>query len=139
MENYPVKLNLRLDWSEMDMFGHVNNVAYFKYVQASRVNYWEAIGLSQLYRETKVGAILASTGCNFLKPLHFPGTITVQARIEFIKNSSFGLHHQLLNEQGEVAAEAHDVLVTYDFEKNVKVLFPEAIRRKAEEIEGRTF
>lgn len=139
MENYPVKLDLRLDWSEMDLFGHVNNVSYFKYVQASRVNYWEQIGLSQLFQETKVGAILASTGCQFKKPLHFPGNITVQARISYIRNSSFGLQHQILNAAGEVAAEAEDVLVIYDFAANRKVPFPEALRKNAEIIEGRTF
>lgn len=39
MDNYNTSLELRIDWSEMDLFGHVNNVAFFKYVQASRVNY----------------------------------------------------------------------------------------------------
>src|SRR5688572_26327229 len=132
MENYPVKLKLRLDWSEMDLFGHVNNVSYFKYVQASRVNYWEAIGLTQLFQETKVGAILASTGCNFLKPLHFPGEILIQAKLDLIKNTSFGLKHQILNDKGEVAAEAKDVLVMFDFARNEKVPIPEEIRLNIE-------
>jgi acyl-CoA thioester hydrolase len=136
MENFPVKLELRLDWSEMDMFGHVNNVSYFKYVQASRVNYWEAIGLTKLFQETNVGAILASTSCQFKKPLHFPGKITVQARLDFIKQTSFGLKHQILNEQGEVAAEAQDVMVLYDFTKNVKVAIPEEIRAQIIELES---
>src|SRR6478609_3752156 len=132
MENFPVKLELRLDWSEMDLFGHVNNVSYFKYVQASRVNYWEAIGLTNLYKETNIGAILASTACQFKKPLHFPGNITVQVRLDFLKNTSFGLKHQILNEQGEVAAEARDVMVMYDFTKNEKVEIPEGLRKKIE-------
>jgi len=40
MSVFPSKLPIRIDWSEMDLFGHVNNVMYFKYIQASRVNYW---------------------------------------------------------------------------------------------------
>ncbi|MFC5269178.1 acyl-CoA thioesterase [Adhaeribacter terreus] len=137
MEYYPVKLDLRLDWSEMDLFGHVNNVSYFKYVQASRVNYWDAIGLTQLFKETKVGAILASTSCNFLKELHFPGNITVQVKLDFIKNTSFGLKHQILNKHGEVAAEAKDVLVMFDFTKNEKVPIPENIRLQIVKLEGK--
>lgn len=138
MEHYPVKLKLRLDWSEMDLFGHINNVSYFKYVQASRVNYWEAIGLTQLFQETKIGAILASTGCNFLKELHFPGEITVQVKLDFIKNTSFGLRHQILNERGEVAAEAKDVLVMFDFNKNEKAAIPDNIRAAIEKLENQT-
>ncbi len=47
MELFPLKLRLRIDWSEIDLFGHVNNVATLKYVQAARVNCLEALGLMQ--------------------------------------------------------------------------------------------
>lgn len=134
--NFPIKLPLRIDWSEMDLFGHVNNVSYFKYIQASRVNYWEAAGLTD-FRETHIGPILLSTGCQFIKPLHYPGSIIIQARIEFIKNTSFGIHHQILNDQGDICAEAHDVIVMYDFKKNEKVAVSEGFREKVREIEGK--
>ena len=137
MTHFPLKLQLRLDWSEMDLFGHVNNVAYFKYIQAARVNYWEVSTLTALFSEMKIGPILLSTGCQFIKPLFYPGNITVESRIEFIKNTSFGIHHRLLNEQGEICAEARDVIVTYDFNKNEKVPVPDVFRNRVEEIEGR--
>lgn len=136
MEAYPLKLRIRLDWSEMDMFGHINNVSYFKYIQASRVNYWDAIGLTKSYQQTRVGAILASTSCNFLKELHYPGEIILQVKSHFIKNTSFGLKHQILNEKGEVSAEALDVLVMFDFNKNEKVPIPEEIRKQMETLVG---
>lgn len=132
-------LNLRIDWSEMDLFGHVNNVAYFKYIQASRVNYWESIGLVRIFEERKIGPILLSTSCQFKKPLHYPGNIVIQARVEFIKNTSFGIHHQILNEQNEIVPEAQDVIVMYDFNKNSKAPFPDEYRRVVEEIENRDF
>ena len=121
MTSFPIKLPLRLDWSEMDIFGHINNVAYFKYVQSSRVNCWEVSGLASSFSVTKIGPILLSTTCQFMKPLFYPGNIVIAARIEFIKNTSFGIHHHILNELGQVAAEAHDVIVMYDFAKNEKV------------------
>jgi acyl-CoA thioester hydrolase len=139
MDNYPVKLNLRIDWSEMDLFGHVNNVAYFKYIQASRVNYWESIGLVRIFEENKIGPILLSASCQFRKPLRYPGNIVIQARMDFIKNTSFGIHHQVLNEQNEIAAEAQDVIVMYDFNKNSKVPFPDGYRRVVEKMENRDF
>jgi acyl-CoA thioester hydrolase len=137
MHQFPVKLPLRLDWSEMDLFGHINNVAYFKFIQASRVNYWELTGLAATFSQTKIGPILLSTGCQFIKPLHYPGNIVVECRMEFIKNTSFGIHHRILNNKGEVCAEAHDVIVTFDFNKNEKVAVQEEFRNAVEEIEGR--
>lgn len=136
MHIFPVKLQLRLDWSEMDLFGHINNVAYFKYIQASRVNYWELTGLAASFAETKVGPILLSTTCQFLKPLHYPGTIMVEARVEFMKNTSFGLHHRIRGEDDSIAAEAHDVIVNYDFSKNEKTPISDTFRNAAEKIEG---
>ncbi len=139
MHNFPVKLPLRIDWSEMDLFGHVNNVTYFKYIQASRVNYWELSGLAGSFSKTKIGPILLSTSCQFLTPLFYPGNIVVECRIEFIKNTSFGIHHRILNEQSQVAAEAHDVIVNFDFNKNEKSAISEQFRKAAEDIEGREF
>ncbi|MDX5348904.1 MAG: thioesterase family protein [Hymenobacteraceae bacterium] len=139
MHHFPLQLNLRIDWSELDLFGHVNNVSFIKYVQSSRVNYWEKIGLSQLFDETKVGAILASTACQFRLPLFYPGEITVQVRCEFIKTTSFGLQHQILNQDGEIAAEAHDVMVMYDFNKHQKVPFPEHLKKAIQELERSKF
>ena len=139
MHHFHVKLQLRLDWSEMDLFGHINNVSYFKYIQASRVNYWELTGLAASFSETKVGPILLSTGCQFIKPLHYPGLITVEARMEFMKSTSFGLHHRIISENGDAAAEAHDVIVNFDFNKNAKTPISEAFRAAAERIEGKKF
>lgn len=135
--HFPVSLTLRIDWSELDLFGHVNNVAYFKYIQASRVNYWEAIGLYRMYEQQRIGPMLASASCDFRQPLYYPGIVIIQARMEFIKNTSFGFHHRLLAADGSLAAEAHDVMVMYDFNKMEKVGFPEEIRRKVEEVEGK--
>lgn len=123
----------------MDLFGHINNVSYFKYIQASRVNYWELTGLAATFNETKIGPILLSTACQFMKPLHYPGLITVEARMEFMKSTSFGLHHRVRAENGDIAAEAHDVIVNYDFNKNEKTPISEAFRAAAERIEEKKF
>ena len=139
MNNFPVKLKLRIDWSEMDLFGHVNNVHYFKYIQAARVNYWEICQLETLSEEFKIGPILLSTGCQFIKPLFFPGEIIVETSIEFMKNSSFGIHHRILNDKNEIAAEAHDVIVMFDYNKNEKVRIADSFRKTVELMEGKQF
>lgn len=133
--NFPLKLNIRIDWSEMDLFSHVNNVAFMKYVQAGRVTYWEQIGLTKMHTDLDHGPMLASTACTFLKPLHYPGSIIIQTRLEFIKTTSFGLHHQIVNEKKEVCAEAHDVVVMFDFGKGQKMEIPEEIRKNIETTE----
>jgi acyl-CoA thioester hydrolase len=137
--NFPVKLQLRIDWSELDYFGHVNNVSFFKYIQASRINYWDHIGLTQSHLETKIGPILASCKCDFKQPLFFPGQITIFSRVDFIKNTSFGIFHRIIDENGEIAADSQVIMVMFDFNLNQKITFPKDLKEKIEKLECRKF
>ncbi|MFC2186103.1 acyl-CoA thioesterase [Peijinzhouia sedimentorum] len=136
---YPVSLKLRIDWSELDYFGHVNNVSFYKYIQSSRVNYWDQIGLTESHRKTNIGPLLASCKCDFRMPLYFPGEITIMAKVAFIGNTSFSFQHLILNDKGEVAAEGQDIMVMFDFNKNEKVSFPIDLKQKIEALEGKGF
>lgn len=136
MKGFTTKLQLRIDWSELDVFGHVNNLEIIKYVQSARVNYLESVGLMQMQSEAKMGPILASVGCQFRKPLFFPGFVTVYSKVDYVKNTSFRIHHEVYNEKDELAAEAHDIIVFYDFVKNVKRTIPDDIRGRIEKLES---
>ncbi len=136
---FHISHELRIDWSELDYFKHVNNVSIFKYVQSARVNYWDQIGLTQYHLELNQGPMLASTHCDFMSPLFYPGKVTVLTRTGFIKTTSFGFDHLLLNDKGEKAAVARDVMVMFDFNKNEKLPLPERFREAIERLEGRSF
>ncbi len=130
-----VKLELRIDWSEMDLFGHVNNISIMKYVQAARVNYLELIGLMPIPAEIRTGPILASSACQFRKPLFYPGQLTIYSKVADIKSTSFVMQHLIVNHKNETIAEAQDVLVLYDFDKNTKLILPESVKAKIRELE----
>ena len=121
----PITLELRLDWSEMDLFGHINNVSYFKYLQASRVNFWELMGLDSLHETETVGPTLAKTSCQFKRPLHYPGKIKIEVSVDWVKNSSFQLHHDIFDEEGNLCAQGEDVVVMFDYTHNQKYLLEE--------------
>lgn len=120
-------INLRIDWSELDAFGHINNVMIMKYVQTARLHYIETIGLMHLHRTKNIGFMVAETNCQFKKELNFPGNISIGTKNIFVKNTSFSLEHILTNDKGELVAIAKDVLVVFDFTKKEKCLIPEVI------------
>ncbi len=126
------ELVIRIDWSEIDLFGHVNNLAIMKYVQAARVKMLENLQLMQLQSEQKKGPILASVECQFLKPLFYRGQVTVYSNIDLIKNSSFKIRHTIFNENNEIAAQANDIIVFYDFIKNRKLHIDDELRGRLE-------
>ncbi|NDC40019.1 MAG: acyl-CoA thioesterase [Chitinophagia bacterium] len=121
-------LQLRLDWSDMDMFGHINNVSYFRFLQSARVNCWEAIGLSAMYAAVNQGPVLVSCQCKFIKPLHYPGTIEVKSMVSVVGTTSFGLKHSIYNSEGQLCAEGDDVMVMFDFTSNQKIPVPDFLR-----------
>ncbi|WP_378179376.1 acyl-CoA thioesterase [Aquimarina sp. SS2-1] len=118
VSDFKLSLQLRIDWSEMDTYQHVNNVNFMKYMQSARVQFWEVSGLAKSYEKTKKGPMLVSTKCDFKHPLFFPGNVFVKTKVEFIKNSSFGLYHELYNDIGKLCAIGHDVAVCFDFNKD---------------------
>ena len=134
MQTPSTKLSIRIDWSEIDLFGHVNNLSIFKYIQAARVNYLEAIGLMPSISANHIGPTLVSATCQFRKMLFYPGNVIVYSKVDLIKNSSFRIVHEITNDQNEIAAEAHDIIVLYNFDKNTKLNLPDEIKKKIAEL-----
>jgi acyl-CoA thioester hydrolase len=128
-------LKLRIDWSELDYFGHVNNVSYYKYIQSARVFYMEHIGLTQSYQDRGIGPILASCTCDFKQPLFYPGNVTIFARADMIKHTSFRICYRLIDDQGNIAAEAQDIMVMFDFKQNKKIAISDQLRETIETFE----
>ena len=123
-----LSLKLRIDWSELDYFGHVNNISYFKYVQSARVFYMEHIGLTQSYHDQGFGPILASCTCDFKQPLFYPGNVTIFACADMIKHTSFRIRYRLIDDQGNIVAEAQDIMVMFDFKQNKKIAISDQLR-----------
>lgn len=134
MPQNKLKLELRIVWSELDFFGHVNNVAISKYIQSARVNLLEHIGLMQSQYTDKIGPILATTKCQFIKPLSYPGQVIIFAAVDQIKNTSFHIRYEIVNDREEIITEAQDVIVLYDYAQNTKLVIPEDIRKKIMEL-----
>ncbi|HOB53789.1 MAG TPA: acyl-CoA thioesterase [Acidobacteriota bacterium] len=128
MADHSRTLTLRIDWSEIDLFGHVNNVAIMKYVQAARVDFLEALGLMQQKTETGIGPILASVSCQFLRPLFYPGHVTTGARAAAVGTTSFEIRYELRDGSGKLAARATDIIVLFDFTKKTKVPLNRALK-----------
>lgn len=132
-ETYKLELQLRIDWSDLDMYKHVNNISFMRYMQSGRVNFWEASGIYEMYENSNMGTMLVSTHCDFKKSLYYPGKAIVKTKLDFIKNSSFGLKHLILDEANEICAEGKDVVVCYDFDKDKTFKIPEDLREKLSE------
>lgn len=135
MKNHHAEMKIRIDWSGIDMLGHINNLAIMKYIQTARIDFLEKVGMLPLSSETGLGPVLASTSCQFKKQLFYPGMVKVCSRIDQIKNTSFQMRHIVLDQAGELIAEAHDVIVIFNFNKNTKQAIPDIYRERMDKIQ----
>lgn len=127
-----MELDVRIDWSEVDIFGHVNNVMFAKYMQAARVYFMEELGIMKTYHEQKLGFMVAATNVVYLKPLFYPGSIKVKTLVKEIKNTSFILTHEIVDQSGQLAAKGEDVIVYFDFNKHEKIVLNQTILKLLE-------
>src|SRR5262245_14531531 len=96
LEKYPVVIELPVVWGEMDSYRHVNNVVYFRYLESARLEYFRRLDWFEYEKQTGIGPILAATDAKFRKPLTYPDTISVGARIQSIGEDRFTLEHELV-------------------------------------------
>jgi acyl-CoA thioester hydrolase len=128
MSDSKTTLSIKIDWSELDLFGHVNNVFFYRYMQSARVRFWQQIGLYGMYENEKIAPLLASAAIDFKKPLLYPGHVHVHYKPDFVKTTSFGLVYTMLDDHGEIAATGKDAMVLFDFGKNMKLKIPDILR-----------
>src|SRR5690348_14424540 len=114
LAGFPVAVRLAVAWGDMDAYRHVNNVVYFRYFENARLEYFRRLGWFELERETGVGPILAATQARFRKPLTYPDTVLIGARVVSVGADRFTLEHLVVSERlGAVAAEGQGVVVAY--------------------------
>jgi acyl-CoA thioester hydrolase len=136
LASYPVIIQIPVAWGEMDAFGHVNNIVYFRYFESARIAYLERIRGIEHMKETGIGPILASTHCRFRAPLTYPDTVSVGTRIHSIEGDRFTMDYCVVSHNLEkVAAEGDGLVVIFDYAQNKKTALPDVLRQRIEEVE----
>lgn len=134
----PVHIEIPVAWGEMDAFGHVNNVAYFRYIESARVAYLRALGDVEFMGGVGIGPILASVQCRFKSPFAFPDTLIVGTRMRDLGVDRFTMQHRLVSvAQGRIVAEGEGLVVAYDYATGSKAPVPAAVRARMIALEGK--
>src|SRR5262249_10819363 len=116
---------------------HVNNAVYFRYFEAARLEYFRRLGWFEYEAENGVGPILAATSARFRRPLTYPDTIWVAARVPKLEEDRFTMEYRLVSRKlADVAAEGTGAIVTYLYAQGKKTPIPDELRRRIAELEA---
>jgi acyl-CoA thioester hydrolase len=136
LAGFPVIVEQAVVWGDMDSYQHVNNVVYFRYFENARLEYFRRMGWFEYEAETGIGPILAATQARFRKPLTYPDTIRIGARIVAQTEDRLTMDYRLVSQRlNGVAAEGQGTIVTYHYGEKRKVPVTEELHRRIAELE----
>ena len=136
--HYPITITVPVAWGEMDAFGHVNNIVYFRYFESARIAYLDAIGFRGDAGDG-IGPILASTHCRFRRALTYPDTVRVAARTTDVGEDRFTMEYRITSEVLDgIAADGGGVIVAYDYHAKRRTALPDTVRARIEALESRS-
>ena len=123
-------------WMDNDVFGHVNNVVYYSWIDTAVNRFLIDHGCLEIGVSPVIG-IVAETGCRYLAQITYPDDVTVGVRVEKLGNSSVRYAVGVFRgEEAQASAEGHFVHVYVDRVTMRPVTIPEAIRAEMEKIRG---
>jgi acyl-CoA thioester hydrolase len=134
MEGFHVIYESPIAWGDMDAFGHVNNTVFFRLFESARMEYLQRIDF--MGTNGSIGPILAATNCRFRRPIMYPDTVRVGARVSEVQSDRFTMEYVIVKGAGEVAAEGSGTIVAYDYQAHAKALLPTSVRDAIRAIEG---
>ncbi|MGY0061738.1 acyl-CoA thioesterase [Streptomyces sp. LZ34] len=108
-----------LRWSDMDAFGHVNNVVYLRYLEEARVDFIWRLAPGDGSGAFTGGVVVARHEISYLKPLfHRHAPVTVELWVKEIGAAFITLGYEVKDDDTDtVYARASTMIVPYDLER----------------------
>lgn len=119
---------IKVQWGDMDAFGHVNNAAYFVYMQEARVAWFAAARLPM--KDNHQGPVIVDAHCTFLRPIVYPADIVVELYAGKPGRSSFPTFYDITLEGDRSVrfAEGSSTVVWIDHMQGKSFPLPEWLK-----------
>ena len=115
-------------WADNDIYGHVNNVAYYALFDTAVNRFLIGAGVLDIHHGETIGLVV-ETGCKYYQPLAFPDRLEAGLRVARLGNSSVRYEVAIFREgQEDAAAEGHFVHVYVHRETRRPAPLPEDFR-----------
>lgn len=136
-DGFPVRIEVKVQWGEMDAFAHVNNANYLRWFESARIAYFEKVAVAIGARDSSPWVpILARATVDFRRPVTYPDTVAVEASVRRFGTTSFTMAYRATSAaQGAVVAEGEAVVVLLDA-AGQKTPVPVALKAAIEALEA---
>ena len=102
----------RVRFSDVDVYGHVNNVKYFEYYQEARIAFMTELVRADL--DVDLSLVLARVSVSYRRPILFrTEPYTIETWVTRVGSSSFGLAAEI-KDGDALLSRAEAVMVSFD-------------------------
>ncbi|SDC97947.1 acyl-CoA thioester hydrolase [Geodermatophilus telluris] len=110
---YTVQVPMR--WSDMDAYGHVNNVVHLQYFEMARVAlFFERASLEER-TGLRRGTVVAAHDIQYKRPVVYSARpLDVQVWVSGIRAAAFTCHYEVFDHE-QLAVTGSTLLVPFDF------------------------
>ncbi|MCO6493532.1 MAG: acyl-CoA thioesterase [Phaeodactylibacter sp.] len=139
LKRFPIRVDIDVQWGEMDAAGHVSNVIYLRWFEHARVAYMDNLKYPIVMEDEQgglPGVILAKQDCKYLFPVTYPDTIALGIRVSGMQEDRFTMHCRMFSQRhNRLVAIANAVMVTYDYRQRRKAPVPDRLSRGIHRLE----
>lgn len=107
---------VRVRFSETDMYGHMNNTISFTYFEQARIDYFRHLGILMPSAGDDVQSIpiVADLQCDYVKQVFFDDVLRIYTKIAQVGNSSMDIHYLAKNQKDEICFTGRGTIVQMD-------------------------
>jgi acyl-CoA thioester hydrolase len=130
-----VRIELPVQFRDIDRMGHVNHAVYLQYMETSRVELARRLGM--IRDSSSSSFIVAMAHCEYKKPIRDEPRVTVSCWVSRIGDRSWDLDYTVNAGRVEFAI-GRTAQVGYNYRTRSTVRISEKLRRSLGKYSGRT-
>ncbi|MBW7857360.1 MAG: acyl-CoA thioesterase [Leptonema sp. (in: Bacteria)] len=111
-------------WGDMDSFGHLNNVAYVKYFENARVEFFRQLGTWTYEVGPEQGPVIVNLSMHYRKQVRYPNQLTITIGVSRLKKRSFSFVCTMFDKDDECVHSATADLLWVHFKRGSAVDVP---------------
>ncbi|WP_285008235.1 acyl-CoA thioesterase [Pedobacter faecalis] len=130
VDTFKYKTTIETRFADFDMMGHVNNAAYFTFMEIARSKYWKQ---AIQWDWKKTGVIIARASLDYIVPILPDDKISIYVRTSKIGNTSFELEYLFVKQKNNdevICSKGKTVCVAFSYVQNAPVQIPHNERNK---------
>ena len=120
-------VEVKVRFSETDMYGHLNNTVPFTYFELARIEYLGATGIVKDWnnRDGETIIVVADLQCDFIQQAFFNEKLKIFVKTAKVGSSSVDLHYLAKNEKDQPVFVGRGAIVQINPKTGKSVAFTE--------------